>query len=66
PDEYHVDDTVLPPAVIRDPPGRKKGKRIKSTWENSRKFVKCSNCNLKTHHNKATCTLICQYEVSEE
>ncbi|XP_026451291.1 uncharacterized protein LOC113351542 [Papaver somniferum] len=43
PDEYHVDDTVLPPDVIKAPPGRKKGKRIKSTWENSRKYVKCSN-----------------------
>lgn len=66
PDEYHVDDIVLPAEVIRSPPGRKKGKRIKSTYETSRKSVKCSNCNLKTHHNKATCNLIRQYELSEE
>ncbi|XP_026442643.1 uncharacterized protein LOC113342262 [Papaver somniferum] len=52
PDEYDVEDTVLPSAVIRAPPGRKKGKRTKSTWENSRKSVKCSNCLNKQQNVK--------------
>ncbi|XP_026410864.1 uncharacterized protein LOC113306100 [Papaver somniferum] len=60
PEQYEPEDTIFPPHP-RVPPGRPKGNRIKNAWEKSRKSVRCSNCHKKTHHNKATCTVIPSY-----
>ncbi|XP_026400518.1 protein FAR1-RELATED SEQUENCE 6-like [Papaver somniferum] len=60
PEQYLPEDTIFPPHP-RVPPGRPKGNRIKNAWEKARKSVRCSNCKKKTHHNKATCTVIPSY-----